>query len=293
MNPCIITDQISQDFEFALNAISEEGVHRIEIHSLWGKTIEELDDASVEKVKNLMKFYGMSVTCLASTLFMMLPLHDDDVLTYFSPTFKVIKGDLATHMKYLQRAIDIAHKLDCPRIRVFPFRAPENRKMLGDKFDIEAMDILFTPAVRLAERENITLVVENCPYSHLPKGKMTADLVKRIDSPNFKLLYDPANSYRANIVRIPFRYLEGSLVEELRLILPWVDHLHIKDYHYVDGLTKPYLHVPLGKGEVPYAQLLRILHDNGYTGALSCEPEVGFEGTMESLNTLRKLLRTL
>ena len=38
----IITDQVSMDFEEALQIIKEFGVRYIEIHSLWNKTIEEL-----------------------------------------------------------------------------------------------------------------------------------------------------------------------------------------------------------------------------------------------------------
>lgn len=293
MKLSIITDQISQDFETACRIISEEGMDRIEIHSLWGKTIEQLDEAEVTKIKNLTNFYDLHVHCLASTLFLMTPLYPNDQLKEFSSEFITIRGDLPTHLSYLRKTIDIAKQLDCTMIRIFPFRAPENRKIVGDTSDQEAMVRSLSVAISMAEKAGITLVMENCPHCILQKGKMTVDVVKRIDSPHLQLLYDPANSYRANVDRIPFRYLEGSLIEELRLIVPYIAHMHIKDYHFVEGLHKPYLHVPLLKGEVPYSQILRILKDSGYEGVLSLEPEIGFEGTMDSLSTLRKLIKSL
>ena len=293
MKPCIITDQISQDFQYACSFISEAGITDVEIHSLWGKTVELLDDEQVNKAKTLLDFYDLKVVNLATTFFLMIPLYPDDLLKDFNPKSSIIRADYSSHMDYLRRTIRIAKMLGCPRLRVFPFYAPVNRLILGIPNDIATMAQVMQPAVRLAAQEGITLVLENCYRSHLPKGLMSLELVKKIDSPNLKLLYSPANSFRANIDRIPAEYRTVQLVDELKSILPWIDLIHIKDYHYAEGLNQPYQHVILGQGEVPYPQLLELLKENGYQGDLSCDPQTNFEGNMESLNVLLKWLKAI
>lgn len=291
MEPCIVTDQISQDFQLACSIISEEGITNVEIHSLWGKTIELLDDDQLKKAKSFLDFYDLKVVTLGTTFFLMTPLYADDILKDFNPKFNIIRADYDSHLETLRRTIKIAKMLECSRLRIFPFYAPVNRLILGTPKDIEAMCERLLPAVRLAQEAGITLLLENCYHSHLQKGLMTLELVRAIDSPHLKLLYNPANSYRASKERIPFAYRDATPVEELKVILPWVEHLHIKDYHYVEGLNQPYQHAPLGKGEVPYPEMLDILKEAGYQGSLSCEPEVTYEGNMESLSKLTAWIR--
>jgi len=291
MKPCIVTDQISQDFQLACSIISEQGITHVEIHSLWGKTIELLDDDQIKKAKSFLDFYDLKAVCLASTFFLMTPLYADDILKDFNPKFNIIRADYDNQLESLRRMIQTAKTLECSRLRIFPFYAPVNRLILGTPKDIETMCDLLMPAVRMAQEAGITLLLENCYHSHLSKGLMTLELVRRIDSPHLKLLYNPANSYRASKERIPFGYREAKPVEELKAMLPWVDHLHIKDYHYVEGLNQPYQHAPLGKGEVPYPELFGILKEAGYQGSLSCEPEVTYEGNMESLSKLTAWIR--
>lgn len=293
MKPCIITDQISQDFQLACSIISEAGITDIEIHSLWGKTVELMDDEQVRKIKAYIDFYDLKVTNLATTFFMMTPLYSDDILKDFNPKFNLVRVDYASQLDYLRRAIVIAQTLGCHRMRIFPFYAPVNRLILGTPKDIEIMADLLMPAIKLAESADITLVVENCYHAHLQKGLMTYELVKKIDSKHLKLLYNPGNSFRASKERLPLGYRDVTPIEELKTILPWVDHLHVKDYHYVDGLNQPFQHTALGNGEVPYPEILALLKEANYAGSLSCEPEMTYEGNMDSLSTLMSWLKGL
>lgn len=52
MQLSIITDQINQDFETALQIIHEHGYKYIEIHNVFSKSIEECNDKEVKKLKN-------------------------------------------------------------------------------------------------------------------------------------------------------------------------------------------------------------------------------------------------
>jgi len=66
----LITDQVSMDFEAALKVIKELGLRYIEIHALWNKNIEELDEREISEAKRLIDKYELEVSIISSTLFL-------------------------------------------------------------------------------------------------------------------------------------------------------------------------------------------------------------------------------
>ena len=291
MKPSIITDQINQDLETALQIIKEKGYRYVELHNVFGKTIEKCTQEEVFKIKALLEEYDMKVTNISSTVFFLCPLYKDDKVTLFNPEFYTIEGNVQEHLKYLENACIIAEELDCPRIRIFPFRWPDNRKgPFGTSEDKKNIEMNLKKAVEIAEKHNITLVLENCPYSHLPKGKMTLQIVQAINNDHLKLLWDPANSYRAIKQNVPEEYLNISLEEELKLIYPYIDHMHIKDYHYNEGNTKLFLHKAIYEGDIDFNTIIEYLSQQKYQGALSLEPEVDYENALVCMERLKSKL---
>ena len=118
----------------------------------------------------------------------------------------------------------------------------------------------------------------------MPKGQMTLELIRSIDRDNVKLLYDPANSYRAVTENVPERYRSWSLETEAEELAAEIGHVHIKNYHYDPSVQpKPFVHVPAGEGDIDYDRLIPILKKNGCEAVLSLEPEVDGEGTKKSM----------
>jgi len=290
---CIITDQVNSDFEEALRKCKKLGYTQVEVHSLWGKTIETLSDAEVTKVKELLCKNQIQLTCLSTTLFMMVPLRQNDILSKFNPGFAVAEGNYEDHLLLLKRTLDIADRLDCPNIRIFPFRAPDNRVVIGDDDDQFLIIEKLREPVRMAEKRNKVLLLENCPYSHLPKGTMTKKIIEHFQSPALQLLWDPANSYRAVKDRIPRKYLNSTLDEELKLIYKSIGHIHIKDYKYILHEPKPFKHVILGQGDIDYKTILHSLKEKDYHGSLSLEPEVNAPDTIVSMIVFSSMMETL
>lgn len=293
MYASVITDQISNDLETALRVAKAHGYSHVELHNVYDKSIEECSNKEINHIRSLLQAYDMKVSCIASTVFFLCPLMEQDKVTLFNPDFFTIEGDVSIHLQYLKQACRIAKELDCPRIRIFPFRFPDNRNpYFGTQEHIALITKNVRQAVRIAEEKQVTLVLENCPYSHLPKGYMTIQVVKAIKSKYLKLLWDPANSYRAYKENVPPEYLDFSLLEELQYIYPWIDHIHIKDYHYDDACEKPFCHVALGKGDIPFASLITTLKQQGYANALSLEAETGYEDTLDSMKTMKEWIHS-
>lgn len=292
----VITDQIDADLNTALRTAKEYGYHDVELHNVFGKSIEQCSDAEVEQIKSLLAAYDCKVSCIASTVFFLCPLLKEDQVSLFNPEFYAVEGDMEEHLHYLKRACEIAKALDCPRIRIFPFRFPDNREpYFGTKEQIELIMEKVKKAVAIAETYGVRLVLENCPYSHLPKGAMTIQIVKAINSDALKLLWDPANSYRAVRDNVPPEYLTTTLSEECELIAPWIDHVHIKNYTFDanPALKKPFLHTSLAEGDIDFAQLFAQLNAYGYQGAVSLEAETPWEQTQASLAWMEKQVSAL
>ena len=283
----IITDQINNDLEKALHIIKEEGYEYVELHNVFGKTIEECSNEEVKQIHSLLQKYDMKVSNLASTVFFLCPLYSNDEVSLFNPEFYAIEGNVDEHLKYLRKTCKIAKELRCPRIRIFPFRFPDNRKPpFGTKKDQQLIYYNLKRAVEIAKQEEIILVLENCPYSHLPKGMMTYEMVKKINDKHLLLLYDPANAYRANKENVPSEYLSCTLMQEIEVIYPFIEHIHIKDYHYDARYKKPFMHKALGEGDIDYYLLFDYLKSKGYDKAISLEPEVSHEKTLKSMRSL-------
>ena len=294
MNKSIITDQISMDLEEALITAKSFGFSYVELHGVWGKTIEDCSYVEVEKIKRLLNQYGMRVSNLATTVFLMCKLKDDYEIKPFGSGFVVTSAvSLDEHLKALGRACVIAKKLECEYIRIFPFRYPENHLVVGVEDDLEIIAENFRKALEVIQNEPVTLVVENCPYSHCPKVVMTNRLVSMIQSPKLKLLYDPANSFRADTQRVPSEYLRLTTYEEIPLVSENINHVHLKNYHYDPSFTKPFIHTTLKNGDLDYSKILRQLSDVDYEGALSLEPEVAFELVPQCIEEFNEIHSTI
>ena len=289
MKLSIISDQVSQNLEEALKIIVKEGYEYVELHNVFGHSIETCTKEEVEIIKHLLNRYHVKVSNIASTLFFLCPLYQGDEVSLFNPGFYSIQGDLKYHLKVLEHACWIANELDCPKIRIFPFRWPDNRKgPYGTKQDFEKIIENIKKALDISKKYHVTLMLENCPYSHLPKGKMTLQVVQEINDPYLKLLWDPANSYRAIRENVPKEYMDWSLEEELLHLYPYIGHIHLKNYHYVSGLVKPFVHVPLLNGDIDYKTLVKSIQET-CDCILSLEPEVDTQGTIQSMRQLIQL----
>lgn len=288
----IISDQIDPDLETACRILSEKGWQWVELHNVFGKSIEQCSEKEVEEIRRILSRYQLRVSNIASTIFFLCPLYPEDRVSLFKEDFYAVRGDVNTHLSYLERACQIAKRLNCPHVRVFPFRYPDNKKevLAGTDAEMEMIAYYLKQAAEIAGRYDIVLALENCPYSRCPKGEMTGRLVSMVDSRHLKLLWDPANSYRAEKKQVPSKYLTLSLPQEGELIKEQIAHVHLKNYHYDAREKKPFLHRALLEGDIAYPALQDVLKKQG---CLSLEPEVEREEALRSMDQLEKLVKDM
>lgn len=273
-----ITDQLTMDFERALYLMNEKGFEYIEIHSLWNKTVEELNYKEVNKAKKLIDKYNLKVSCLSTTLFLMCPLFKDvESLGNFSESFITFEGNYKNHVEGLRKCFEYSKILNTDYIRIFPFRK-ENDINLTYKDIIGEISELFSKPAKEAQEKNKILVIENCPYTYLPKGLMTNDVVKKINLESLQLLWDIGNSFKSPSLN----YFESDLniFKEYKQIKNNIGYCHIKDFNRINNI---YEHITFGKGIINYPKLLKMFKEDKFDKFLSLEPEVSYDDTLKSI----------
>jgi L-ribulose-5-phosphate 3-epimerase len=114
----------------------------------------------------------------------------------------------------------------------------------------------------LAARKGVTLAFET--------GQETADLLRRtlddLKSPSLKVNFDPANM---------LLYDMGDPIRAVEILAPDIRSVHMKDANRPSTSGQWGQEVPLGQGQVDIPRFVQALKQNGYTGSLIIEREVG------------------
>lgn len=261
----VINIELSDDIEQSLALAYSSGFSMIELHSAWGKNIEMLELEELKRLHQLVEAQGLKVSCLSSTLFLRCFLDDRPEVAPEVRGLQSIVGKYDYHVKILQQAFRAAEILKTPLIRVFGFQ--KEKELCEETFNRAAEK--FQALAEQAENAGMVLALENCPHTSFGWGVNATRLINLVDSPAFRLLWDPAGAVRAG---------EPDCIQSLPEILPLLVHVHAKDIMPTDNGAVKYL--ALGQGVVPWNVILRELLEKDYAGAVSIEPHyIGEDGS--------------
>jgi sugar phosphate isomerase/epimerase len=250
----VITDEIDQDFAHACQVAQELGMRYVEIHTLWGKNVDELDNHELHEVERLLDQHQLRTHLICGLLFRPFSLADvepDGIESH--PRFQA-------HMAKLERFIQIAHRLQAPYIRTFGFTRdvgggnPSPRSPDGGGVSEEILAKV-AQGLRLAcERvagEGLTLALENARSLYANTGGNLRRVLDAVQHPNLKVIWDPANAFVAGEDPVAgFAQVRGQIVD-----------IHCKDAIVVDNTTGLTAWARIGDGGTDWAAQLRLLQD--------------------------------
>ncbi|MDA0346662.1 MAG: sugar phosphate isomerase/epimerase [Verrucomicrobia bacterium] len=257
----VITDGISRDFEHALRVLTEFGLEYAELQFLWDKEVGDLDAGERQRALALLKDHGLKVSCISRHIFGGMPVMPTQV------------GDAlhTKHMDSFKRCIEMAHQFGCGVVRTMS----GSKEMIlfgtngAEKWNVsngawEKILELLEPAVRLAEAEGITMVVETGNNAMITSAWLGRRMIEELGSKHLKILWDPANSLYCNEQAWPDGYeaLKGG----------YLGHLHIKDV--IVDIPKATVQVcELGTGQLgPQLEpIAKALKADAYDGVISLE----------------------
>lgn len=156
----------------------------------------------------------------------------------------------------LKTFLAVAEKLECPRVIIL---SGDRIGGLAHRVQHETCVETLKRAAEVAFRQNVTLLLENIDPEESPEYFLTSaaeglEIVRKVDHPHIKFLYD---FYHEQIA-------EGNLIEKLEKNIDYVGLVHIAD---VPGRHQP------GTGEINYENIFRKLAELKFTNYAAMEFE--------------------
>jgi len=236
-------DEVTDDFLEQVKYLAGEGVGYIEPRFINKKNIMDLTKGQLKEAKKMIQDHGLKVSAIGS------PIGKVKLDEPFGP-----------HLDKFKHAVELAMFFETPYIRMFSYYAPEGQNI--DDYRDQVMERM-AAKVEVLKDVNITMVHENEANIYGHTAEQCVEIIKTIDSPKLRLVYDPAN----------FVWGEKILdnVESCWPIMkPYVVHIHIKDWKLG---AKDVGSIP-GQGDGQIKELLAELAAIDYEGCLTMEPHL-------------------
>jgi sugar phosphate isomerase/epimerase len=155
-----------------------------------------------------------------------------------------------------KRFIDLAEKLNCPYVRVFPNQLPKDRDRQ------ESLNLIIDGLKELgtyASKTNVTVLLES--HGELIYKKDLLAVMEGAADPHVGLVWDICNMWIAT---------KEPPEEVYNVLKYYIRHTHIKDLKIENGKEE---YVLLGTGIVPIFQAIDLLYKSHYPGYYSFEWE--------------------
>jgi|SRR5450432_365687 len=155
-----------------------------------------------------------------------------------------------------KRFIDLAEKLHCPYIRVFPNQLPKERSKT------ESLNLIIAGLKELGEyafKKNVTVLLES--HGELIYKNDLLAVMQGVNHAHVGMVWDICNMWIAT---------KEPPNEVYATLKPYIKHTHIKDLDIINGKEQ---YVLLGKGIVPIFPAIDILFRDNYPGYYSFEWE--------------------
>ena len=239
---CGIGDEAGASIEAQAAAHAALGWGTIELRTVEGAALAELDGDRFEHVASVLGREGVEVRCVASR----------------------IGGWARPITSPFERDVDELRAL-APRLRALGARAVRVMSYLNDGLSARAWreGVLRRVAslAELAESEGLELLHENCCGWAGASAERSLELLEAVGSPALRLLFDTGNG-------VPYGYDATAFLAD---VLPHVAHVHVKDARKSSAGV---VYTVPGEGDADVGGCLRLLAEAGYDGAASIEPHL-------------------
>ena len=250
-----ITDEFSPDLKTALDAMAPIGMTGAELRVVGGKNIMDLTPDELASAKDLLASKNFTAIAIASPLLKCVLPGDHEVDTRFQQDIFAAKHTFEDQPRLTEHALKLAAMFNAKIIRVFSYW----RTTQPDRC-FDAICTALTGLADQAKPHGITIGIENEHACNIGTAEESARILKAIDHPNLKLVWDPANALVGG--ENPFPHGYGLLPVDR------IAHVHVKDCH-MEG-HKP-IWGPVATRSVDWKGQVKALASDGYKGWLSLE----------------------
>ncbi len=276
----IITDEITQKLEEALNFVSSYSLHYCELRELWGKNIMNASKDDLQRAKDLIAEHHLTVSDIGSPI-MKYNLPEMPARKEKRDTFRANFTEEDTQ-RLLDQSFELASFFGTRKVRIFSYwRVADPEKVYTNVRD------RLSEAAEHARKADILLVLENEHECNIGTGKELGRVLKEINSDHLKGNWDPGNA--AMLAELPFpdgyQQVRGTFA-----------HMHAKDVKK-DAVTGKLRWAPVGGGFIDWKGQIKALLADDYEGTISLETHYRrpdgnkVESTRESLEGLLQIIK--
>lgn len=237
-------DEIAGDLTTQMAVIRKLSMNYIEMRGVDGDNLIFHTSEKVKEIKARLDENGIRLSALGS------------------PLGKIgITDDFVPHLEAFKKAVEIAHIMDTPNIRMFSFYLPGGAEPEHYR---EAVFDRIGQFVEYAMKNDVVLLHENEKGIYGERAAECRKLMDAFGGRSFRAVFDFANFVQA----------KQDTLEAYELLKDDISYIHVKDAIWENGAV-----VPAGLGDGRVAEILKKLLFGGYHGFLSLEPHLGdFDG---------------
>jgi len=255
-SPCIEMMFTDIDFYARFAAVSAAGVHKAEFWNWTGRDLAEIKAAAE---KSAVQITSM---CIGSK--------DSELAAEFGKKALLCADSGEVLVKVVAESIEAARFLNVPALII---TTGQERDDISHAEQHQNVVTALRMAAPLFEKSGIIAVLEplNIICDHkgyfLSSGYEAFDIIREVNSPSVKLLYD---FYHQQIT-------DGNLITNIRNNINLIGHFHVAD--------NPGRHEP-GTGEINYKNVFTAIDELGYQGYIGLEYSPTIDAARSLANTL-------
>jgi sugar phosphate isomerase/epimerase len=285
MEISIITDEISADFETAVELGTSWGVRSFELRGYFTNRAPNLSAYQKQCVRDVLDEYGARMVAIGPGLFKIpypasrpsratLGWMDLNQYTNWTDSQKLLDYH---QNELLPASLDYASELGANLVVIFSF---ERKDEPTSEPPEEVLNCLQQAAER-AKAQNIVLAIETEAGYWADTGAHTAQILRLIDNPALRVNWDPGNAFFAGDIPYPAGYLE---------VREFVHHVHYKDARRDRFNTPQYV----AEGQIDWAGQVKQLVEDSYGGFISIETHLSpkVAAARDALERLRGFIAT-
>ena len=261
MKLSIVSDELSDDFQTAVEIGYEWGLRNYEIRDVWLNRIPCLSQEGIDIIKKVIKKYQINITTLSPGVFK-VPLNSEEMETH--------------RKRLLEKTFKLAREFNTNRVTIFGVkRSPQDKEE-----DYEQVIEIIGEAANLAKREGFTLMLENEPGWWADTGENTARIVRDVNNRVLKINWDPSNAFSAGEEPYPLGY---------KFVKEHIVNIHVKRAFKDREGKMRYLEV--GKKNIDWEGQIQALAKDNYSGYMAIEThfEPKIKESKKCLEILKKI----
>ena len=268
MRASIVSDQISSDLNTALELLLECGCREFELRDLGLDRVLDADPRWLTMAEKAVHLKRFRLTQIATDFFSK-PIDEGGI-----PSDERVANLFA-----------LAKRLNCSRVSIFGCHVddlgdvPEGDDDTEIAMPVEECLDALSAFIEKAAAEKIEVVLRTHHETCAGTAAEAVAMIAEIDAPNLGLDWDAGESFAAG---------DGSGLDEIETVLPVLKTVHLRD-----GVRKGMAGAEwssLGKGVLPWEDIVDQLHEANYRGPIICDPSVTPK-LKESRHALTTLMR--